>query len=522
MNPNMNIALADDFAGSAYDRQTRGRMETKWKNFTEGLQSRSAFPQYGAAKAAELKALLAFLTESEVGHLMRVHGINALSEDVNATMSTGMASYYRTILPVLRRLVVNLITPNLVTTVPLGGPIGAIFKREARYASNKGSTARNTKAFENLDVNYMTEKVYQEHVATGDGSKYGASGSPLNTNLGFYPARPLDSTNGYIVTIEHLNGSTVVQTAVDDGAGGFTGDTTAGAINYETGAITGFLFTAAPTSGHTIKVTYWYDSEGSSLIPEMNLDVELVPVVSRTNKIKASASAEAGDNYGALYGLDVEQDIASILTAEMALETDRNTVQDLLSYATSDGVTTTYDRAVTASDDNEMSAVLRIMTPITDVSQRIAETGKRGPANWIVTSPAIAGIFMQLAKHADFIPSATLMNTPGLSPMNAVRVPQSHDSASVDFGVLEFGLLGSAWRVYQDPYLSRTKLLMGRKGDNVLDSDYIWSPFIMAQLTQTFVDPGNMTMRKGIRSRDARTRLRPNFGVITASNLTLA
>jgi hypothetical protein len=44
----------------------------------------------------------------------------------------------------------------------------------------------------------------------------------------------------------------------------------------------------------------------------------------------------------------------------------------------------------------------------------------------------------------------------------------------------------------------------------------------MMQMTGTFMDPSNMTFRKGIRSRDARTRLRPNFGVITVSNLTLS
>jgi hypothetical protein len=516
-----NLSVVEDRAGSSYDSALRKQMSTRWAGLTEGLHSRSAWQgRLGGMSDAEAKLLLAFMAESEHGHLQRVGGVLAESGD-GATYSANLASYYKTILPVLRRLVVNLLTPNLVTTVPLGGPIGAIFVREARYASSKAGTVRNTKMLETLDTDYMTEKVNGEHVATADGTKYGGAGAALNVTLAFSPVRPLDSTNGYSLSIIEYNGSTAVQTATDDGAGGFTGDGT-GSIDYASGAVTGFLFTVAPTSTRLIKAVYWYNSEGSDKIGDVNLDTTLVPVVSRTNKIKGHWSAEAGDNYASMYGLDVESDLSSILTNEMALETDRNTVQDILSYATSDGVSATYDRALGANDDGDMGAIGRILNPITDVSQRISEIGKRGPANWIVASSAICGILRNLGRHADFTTAAALNNQPGGSPMNAVKVPQSHNDATVDFGVLEFGLLGSQWRVYEDPYLTRTKMLMGRRGDNVLDADYIWSPFVMMQMTGTFMDPSNMTFRKGIRSRDARTRLRPNFGVITVSNLTLS
>jgi hypothetical protein len=66
---------------------------------------------------------------------------------------------------------------------------------------------------------------------------------------GTFSATPIEPGTVVISTIDTSGASLV---AVDDGSGGFTGDVSAGAIDYETGAITALTFTSAVEVGETI------------------------------------------------------------------------------------------------------------------------------------------------------------------------------------------------------------------------------------------------------------------------------
>ena len=476
----------------------------RWAKLTEGVQD------------PYRKRLLAVLAENEFQHLQR------LNEE---TKAINVGSYTKHIFPILRRLVPNLLAPNLVSVQPMLAPIGGVFVREAKFGTSKGAITKGQNVFDSFDADYSSEKVTGELLATGDGTKYGGAGAALSVGLTFFPVRPLSAADGFsLVLTEETSGGTVVQTATDDGTGGFTGNATAGTVNYQTGAITGFKFTAAVTNGNLVRATYQYDMELNDKLPEVNLDITLTPIVARPRKMRGTWSPEASDDFRHLHGIDGESDLTNTMTSEMSLEIDREIVLDLLAYATSSGTNATYDRAVGANDDNETSAILRILTAVSDVSQQIHQKTRRSGANWIVTSPAVGAILMQLARQGDFQPALLRGNAygAGRSPMDAVRVPPSYNNTSSDYGMMEFGLLGSTWTVYQDPLFNKNKMLMGFKGSSYLDSGYVWAPYIMLLLTPTFYDPRDFSFRKGIRSRYAKQRLRPEwYGSVTISNMSI-
>jgi len=75
--------------------------------------------------------------------------------------------------------------------------------------------------------------------------------------------------------------------------------------------------------------------------------------------------------------------------------------------------------------------------------------------------------------------------------------------------------------IYQDPKFTYNQILMGFKGPSFLDAGYAWCPYVSIQMTSTFEDPWDFSMKKGVRSRYGLKRLRPEFyGLVTIQNWT--
>ena len=141
---------------------------------------------------------------------------------------------------------------------------------------------------------------------TGDGTNYGGAGAALAVTLAWSPVRPLDTSREYSVVIKEINANTgdVVQTATDNGTGGFTGNVSAGAISYGNGAITAFKFTAAPASGNKILAFYSYDGELNSKIPSQSMDISKKTVEAKPRRIKILASSEALEDLRSQHGIE--------------------------------------------------------------------------------------------------------------------------------------------------------------------------------------------------------------------------
>jgi hypothetical protein len=476
--------VQEDAKNTIEDSTLVGALVSKWQPMLEGLPAKTSADKYTLG-------VTAMLMENQSNYLQ------SLNEE---TKQINVGSFTKFIFPVLRRVFPNLIANEVVSVQPMTAPVGAVFFLDYVYGTNKGATAQGNVFPRDFDKDYSSEYINGEQLAAGPGT--------ISVQLGFSPVRPLDATRGFRVVISELHVTTgaVVQSATDNGTGGFTGGTTgvSGAINYSNGAITGFVFTTATGANNPIKAYYFYDGEMSGRIPQIQLDVKKAAVEAVPRRLKALWSSEAAEDLRAFHGLDAETEIVSAVAQEIALEIDRDIIQQL--FAASTGTTGTFSRTVPAGV-NELDHLRSMVTQISTVSNAIHKKTLRAPANFIITSPDISALLSQLTTHGDFRP---LFVSGGESPFGPADLPRPLTQHG-QFGIYKVGTLMNKWVVYEDPFFSRDMMLIGLKGSSYLDAGFCWAPYIPLQVTPTFLDPNDFSFRKGLRTRYATKLLRSEY-----------
>lgn len=471
----MSIAMNEDYFQTIHDEAYVDEVEQKWYKYVREI------------KDAEARGLTAFACEMQASYL------KSLQE--GSTTTANIATYARRFMPILRRVVPNLIANKLVSVQPIKQSIGLIFYLDGIYGSSKGATTAGNIFPKDFDADYSSSYINGEIIATGDGTNYGGVGAAWIGNLAYKPVYPLDTTRGFSVIIKELDATTGadVQVATDDGAGGFTGAVLSGTINYSNGSITNFKFTNAPVSGNPIKCYYSYNMELNSQIPEMNLDIKKVTVEAQSRKLKGIWSTEAAEDFLAYHGESAEAELIQLAASEMALGIDREIVGKL--FAASTGTTATFDR-VPPAGIAEIDHLRGILTPLSTVSNLIQKKTLRAKANFVVTSPEISALLAQLITHGDY------------EKITSVDTPTGRHG---QFGVYEAGVLSNSWKIYVDPFFTRDMMLIGLKGNSKVDAGFCYSPYIPIQVTDTFLDPSDMSIRKGFRTRYATKLLRPEY-----------
>ena len=255
--------------------------------------------------------------------------------------------------------------------------------------------------------------------------------------------------------------------------------------------------------------------ENSVDIPEINLKVDSVSVTAVTKKLKAKWTPELGQDLNAYHNLDAEVELTSILSEQIALEIDREIVEDLVKGATAgkyywsrspglfvDRVTGAEVGAGVAAPDFTGTVSEWYETlgeTINDISAQIHRKTLRGGANFIVTSPEVASI---LEFTAGF------------------RANVTHDDATGTAGAHQVGTLSKRYDVYVDPYFPRNLLLVGRKGGSFLESGYVYAPYVPLQVTPTIFGVEDFVPRKGVMTRYAKKMVRPDmYGLVVCRGL---
>lgn len=485
--------LLEDSKRTIADKTYVGALVKKWGDLLEGLPSRTERDRY-------VLGTIAVLMENESQHLQ------SLEEE---TRLVNVGSFTKFIFPVLRRVFPNLIAHDLVSVQPMTASVGAVFFLDYIYDTTKAPTTRGQVFPRDFDRNYTSEKIEGEILAVAPGGAIN-----LNVNLSFSPVRPLNASLGYGLTIKELDATTgaVLKSATDNGSGGFTGGN--GSINYANGAVVGFSFTAGnPAAGNPIKAFYTYDGELNTKIPSMKLDVKKAPVEAQPRRLKALWSSEAAEDLRAFHGIDAETEIVSAVAQEMALEIDREIIDDLFQNSTT--TTGAFDR-VPPAGITELDHLRSMLTVISTVSNQIHKKTLRAPANFIVTSPDVSALLAQLTTHGDF---RSAYQSGGEVYGGNMDMPRPL-TAQGQFGIYKVGTLQNKWMVYEDPFFSRDQMLIGLKGGSFLDAGYVWAPYIPLQVTQTFLDPNDFSLRKAMRTRYAKKLLRPEYyGQMRVTNL---
>lgn len=408
-------------------------------------------------------------------------GMRELKESGSvSTHDIALAS--RFVFPLVRRVWPGLVVNDLVSVQPMTMPVGAVCYLKVLYGTDKGATKAGDEVPVNQDRFYSTEFVKGEIVATG------TAGNEVSF-LAAFDFTPLAA--GYCTITYTLGGQTHV--ATDSGRTDgklYEGLTLRATVTLTNGNLV-FEAGSDPDNATNVLADYKYESEMNTKVPEINLEITFDEIKALTRKIKAIWSPEAMEDMKALYAVDAEAEMVQQIGSEIALEIDREVIEDLYDCVDQNGdLTTTWDRTPTG-DTPDIWHIQSLVHAISKISNRIHARTFRAPANWLVVSPEIAALLECIPQFkGDKITPGDLIPAPGIH---------------------RIGTLMDRWTVYRDPYFHTDYCMVGYKGTVFYDTGYVYAPYIPLQATPTFYDPDTFTMKKGLRTRYNKKLIRNDY-----------
>ena len=249
---------------------------------------------------------------------------------------------------------------------------------------------------------------------------------------------------------------------------------------------------AAQLSGATkslFKIAWaQYDSlELETEIGEVSFKLDSVTVSVEERKLRATWSPELAQDVSAFHNIDAEAELTAILSEQIAAEIDREILRDLRKAAPWQArwdVNGWRRQAAFSTNYTQKDWNQELMTKINQISAQIHKATLRGGANFIVVSSEI---------------SALLDNLEYFHVSDA-----SAESDQYNMGIERVGSLSGRYQVYRDPYSPHWSMIIGHKGKSLLDTGYIYAPYVPLQLTPTMYSPFNFAPIKGIITRYAK------------------
>jgi hypothetical protein len=236
---------------------------------------------------------------------------------------------------------------------------------------------------------------------------------------------------------------------------------------------------------------------------EVSFDLQAVTVSVTERKLRAQWSPELAQDVSAFHNIDAEAELTALLSEEVAAEIDREILRDLRKGAAWN-LRWDYNgwrrfvagqAPYTQKDWNQT-----LITAINQLSAQIHKSTLRGGANWIVCSSEVSAIFDDLEYF----------HVSNAAP----------EQDQYNMGIEKIGTLSGRFTVYRDPYFPANQVLIGHKGTSLLDTGYVYAPYVPLQLTPTMYNPFNFTPIKGIMTRYAKKMVNNRFyGRITVDGV---
>ena len=231
-----------------------------------------------------------------------------------------------------------------------------------------------------------------------------------------------------------------------------------------------------------------YDSlELETEMGEVSFQLTSVTVSVEERKLRATWSPELAQDVSAFHNIDAEAELTAILSEQIAAEIDREILRDIRKaapwkarwdYNGWQRLNTT-STVYTQKDWNQT-----LMTKINQISAQIQKSTLRGGANWIVVSAEISAV---------------------LNDLEYFHVTDANAEADqYNMGIEKIGSLQGRYQVIVDPYAPHWSLIMGHHGTSLLDTGYIYAPYVPMALTPTMFNPFNFAPVKGICTRYAK------------------
>ena len=277
------------------------------------------------------------------------------------------------------------------------------------------------------------------------------------------------------------------------------GAAVAGTSTYDgyVGALSSFTVNASTAgTGATFSVAWaqYASLELETEMGEVSFKLDEVTVTVEERKLRASWSPELAQDVSAFHNIDAEAELTAMLSEQVAAEIDREILRDLRKAAAWQ-LRWDYNgwrKASTAASPYTQKAWNQtLITRINQISAQIHKSTLRGGANFIVVSSEISAIFDDLENfHAS---------------------DANPEQDQYNMGIEKIGSVGGRYQVYRDPYAPAYSCIIGHKGKSLLDTGYVYAPYVPLQLTPTMYNPFNFAPTKGIMTRYAKKVVNNRF-----------
>ena len=492
----------------------------KWSPILEGIDDQCA------------RETTAVLLENQARHILNESQKDGMLSEATAgqaatTVGT-IGTFQKFAFPLVRRVFPELIANKIAGVQPMQGPVSQIFY----LGYDRASEDRRQTIYSKYNLTYgQTDIGLPTTQWPNDGTTLSGSLDSLGPS---YSA--LDTSN------IKADGMTVPSATVGGQIAAFPVSGRTAGYDVSSGEVLGQ--TDFPAAGD-LSAVQGYDSTPNGTIPEVNFHIEQQAVTARTRKFRALWTLEAAQDLRAYHNLDLERELTDLLGKEVALEIDRELIEDMRAIAydmsggsfqrtmldlpNSNNITgagtnqTVFDpgdflydtvglsaapgggqyqtnaniffvdfasTALNLSPRHVGQAYANLLAVLNFASQDIYKTTYRGAGNWIVTSPLVAAILNSASKLEGGVKSGNWEGQLG---------------ANINYA----GKLQGLFDVYVDPLYPDDEMMMGYKGSSPMDGGFVYSPYIPLQMLPTITDPETFQPRKGLLTRYGKAAVTP-------------
>ena len=255
----------------------------------------------------------------------------------------------------------------------------------------------------------------------------------------------------------------------------------------------GALYSGQTGCDYAVVWRQYADLEGESEMGEVSFELQSVTVSVTERKLRATWTPELAQDVSAFHNIDAEAELTALLSEQVAAEIDREILIDLrkgaawqLRWDYNGWKRLPQSNAYTQKDWNQT-----LMTAVNQLSAQIHKATLRGGANFVVVSSEVSAVFDDLEYF----------HVSNAAP----------EQDQYNMGIERVGSLSGRYTVYRDPYAPAYSIIVGHKGKSLLDTGYIYAPYVPMQLTPTMYNPFNFVPVKGIMTRYAKKMVNNRF-----------
>ena len=341
----------------------------------------------------------------------------------------------------------TLVAEDIVSVQAQKQKAATAFYIKYEYGSNRGAIKRGDRISDFMQVGPDADKIpaaFNYSAETIDGEEVVQDETTGNFVLAWKPVVP--GTVNFLVSGAEYK---------DNGEGAIVNDsnTEVGTIDYTTGVVE---FTSKVTIDDST-VNYAQDLTIAPVdVPEVKMEVKEVVMVAKPRKLRGGFSLDAAFDLSATQNIDLQSLLQNLKVDEIRSEIDGEIMNDLLNTGT--GMQVTFNIAVPFGI-TKVDHYDSLMQTLIQGANKVRTKTRRITPNILIVGETGANILESMTK---FKPAASLGSA----------------------GPHILGTLANRFLCVYSPYYPADKAVIAYRGDVIIDTGYIYGPYMPIIATQ--------------------------------------